>query len=136
MGVWHLRERGILNPQIEAAIAALGHTEYLAVGDCGLPMPEGIPVIDLSLVRGIPTFSQVLKALAGELVVESYIYAKEADEANPGVVAEIKELLPGIPSASVPHEEFKAMTKKARAIIRTGEYRAYANIILVGGVNF
>lgn len=131
-----MRESGILNPKVAAAVAALGHTEYLAVGDCGLPVPEGVPVIDLSLVRGIPTFIQVLEALKGELVVESFIYASEADEVNPGIVTEIRGVFPGILAFGVPHAEFKELTKKARTIIRTGEYRSYANVILVGGVNF
>lgn len=131
-----MRENGILNPQIEAAIAALGHTEYLAVGDCGLPMPKGIPVIDLSLVRGIPTFLQVLEALKEELVVESFLYASEADEINPALVSEMKRIFPGIPSTKVPHSEFKALTQHARVIIRTGECSSFANVILVGGVNF
>ena len=49
-----MRKDGILNPALEAAIASVGHTEYLAIGDCGLPMPEAAKVIDLSLVRGVP----------------------------------------------------------------------------------
>lgn len=36
----------------------------------------------------------------------------------------------------ISHEEFKKRTEKAKCIIRTGEVSSYANIILVGGVNF
>lgn len=131
-----MRKDGILNPALEAAIASVGHTEYLAIGDCGLPMPEAAKVIDLSLVRGVPTFMQVLEAVREELVIESFIYAEEADTVNPGIVAQIREALPGIPGRKVSHEAFKEETKKAKTIIRTGEYSSYANIILIGGVNF
>jgi len=131
-----MRKNGILNPDVEAAIASLGHTEFLAIGDCGLPMPENVKVIDLSLVRGVPTFMQVLSAISGELVVESYIYAAEADQKNPEIVAEIQKTLPRLNCQKVTHEEFKQLTRQAKVIIRTGEYSSYANIILVGGVNF
>jgi D-ribose pyranase len=131
-----MRKDGILNPELEAAIASLGHTEYLVIADCGLPIPEGVPVVDLSLVRGIPTFTQTLDAIKNELVIESCICASEAQEANPGLLSEIKSLLPGVPSKTVPHETFKELTGRARAVVRTGEYKSYANIILVGGVNF
>ncbi|WP_448594407.1 RbsD/FucU domain-containing protein, partial [Thermoflexus hugenholtzii] len=36
----------------------------------------------------------------------------------------------------VPHETFKAMTGRARAVVRTGECTPYANVILVSGVIF
>jgi D-ribose pyranase len=36
----------------------------------------------------------------------------------------------------VTHDEFKQLSKGARAIVRTGECSPYANIILVAGVVF
>jgi D-ribose pyranase len=36
----------------------------------------------------------------------------------------------------VPHEEFKEKTRSSKAVIRTGEYKPFANIILVSGVTF
>lgn len=131
-----MRKDGILNPALETAIASVGHTEYLAIGDCGLPMPAEAKILDLSLVRGIPTFLQVLEAVKEELVIESFIYAEEADTLNPSFVEAVKQMLPDIPFRKLSHEEFKKETRKARTVIRTGEYTAYANIILVGGTNF
>ena len=46
-----MKKDGLLNPQILSAIAAMGHTEYLVIADAGLPVPSGIPVIDISLIR-------------------------------------------------------------------------------------
>ena len=131
-----MRKEGILNPALENAIAAVGHTEYLVVGDCGLPMPKEANILDLSLVRGVPTFMQVLEAVKDEMVIESFIYAEEADKVNPGIVEQIRQALPGIPSVKMSHEDFKKETQRARTVIRTGEYSSYANIILVGGVIF
>jgi D-ribose pyranase len=40
------------------------------------------------------------------------------------------------PIVTVPHQSFKAQTHSARAVIRTGEFTPYANIILEAGVVF
>jgi D-ribose pyranase len=37
---------------------------------------------------------------------------------------------------AIPHEEFKARTAAARAVVRTGEFTPYANVILIAGVTF
>ena len=55
---------------------------------------------------------------------------------NQEVFSQMKEILSGLPSSSVPHEEFKRMTHDALVFIRTGECSSYANVILVAGVTF
>ena len=47
-----MKKDGLLNPQILSAIAAMGHTEYLVIADAGLPVPSGIPVIDIFINPG------------------------------------------------------------------------------------
>ena len=121
-----MKKDGLLNPQILSAIAAMGHTEYLVIADAGLPVPSGIPVIDISLIRGIPDFGAVLHSVIDEMVVESFIVAEEM----------VIEALPQVPFRRIAHEEFKEMAAKAKTVIRTGETTPYANIILVAGVNF
>ena len=131
-----MKKDRILNTELLRAVSSLGHTQTLVIGDAGLPVPKGVPCIDLSVVRGVPSFRDLLSAVAEELVVESAVYAAEAEEKNPQVVSFMRETLPGIPLRSVPHEEFKRLTRDAAAVVRTGECSAYANIILTGGVNF
>ena len=70
-----MRKSGILNVEICKEIAALGHTQYLVIADPGLPIPQNVPVIDLAVVNGIPAFCDVLDAVAGELVIDSFIFA-------------------------------------------------------------
>ncbi|MDW8269060.1 MAG: RbsD/FucU domain-containing protein, partial [Anaerolineae bacterium] len=41
-----------------------------------------------------------------------------------------------VPFRVVPHEQFKALTSQARAVVRTGEFTPYANVILIAGVVF
>jgi D-ribose pyranase len=43
---------------------------------------------------------------------------------------------PEIPLRAVPHRELQEMVKAAKAVVRTGEFTPYANIVLVAGVLF
>jgi len=131
-----MKKEKLLNPEILAAVAALGHTEYLCIADCGLPIPQDVTVIDVSVIATVPSFLQVLKAVESELVVESFICASEIDFANPATMKQMEEILAGKPFKKIPHEDFKKLTSKAKCVIRTGETSPYANVILVGGVNF
>lgn len=126
----------LLNQGIISEVAALGHTEYFCIADCGLPIPKGVKVIDISITAGNPTFLDVLDAVREELVIESLILASEIDEKNPKLLKELEGRFDGMPVKKVIHEEFKKLTEKAKCIIRTGENSSYANVILVGGVNF
>ena len=129
---------GILNPEIISSLTAIGHTEYLVIADSGLPLPakSNINIIDLSLVKGIPSFIQVLDAVMQKFVIESYILAEEITEKNKELYRHVGKYLSDVPEKLVSHEEFKELTKKSHTIIRTGEATPYANVILVGGVNF
>lgn len=134
--VFYMTKSGILNPELCRAIASIGHTQYFVIADPGLPIPEGVQVVDLSLVRGIPSFKDTLKAVSGELVVESYILAEEMKTVSPKLHDETCEILKGLPHSYVPHEELKKLLKDAKAVVRTGETTSFANVILVCGVNF
>lgn len=126
----------LLNREIIAEVAALGHTEYLCIADCGLPIPKDVKVIDISIIAGKPSFLEVVDAVTQELVVESIILAQEIDEKNKTLAGMMNERFDNKPICKVPHEEFKQLTQQAKCIIRTGENSSYANTILVGGVNF
>jgi D-ribose pyranase len=55
---------------------------------------------------------------------------------NPAVHAELLRQLGPVPVSAVSHEDFKAATRTARAIVRSGEFSPYANVILRAGVVF
>ena len=131
-----MKKDRLLNPRLLEAVATTGHTDTLVIGDCGLPLPKGVEVIDLSITAGLPRFMDVLKAIDTEFVVESAVVASEIEEKNPSVWHEIQDEMQGKPIRFVPHEELKRMSQSARYIIRTGETSSYANIVLIGGVNF
>jgi len=131
-----MKKIGILNQPISAVIADLGHLDTLVIADAGLPIPTETERIDLALTQGIPTFLDTLRVVLTEMQVERVVVAEEMLTVSPQVHAAIKELLGSIPIETIPHTTFKAQTRSARAIIRTGEFTPYANIILVAGVVF
>ncbi len=131
-----MKKTPLLNSEISRVISRMGHTQTLTIGDAGLPVPRGTERIDLAVVKGIPSFLDVLDAVLTEQHVERIILAEEIRTVNPEMEKAILERFPGVTTDYVPHEEFKKLTAQSEAIIRTGETRAYSNIILQSGVTF
>jgi D-ribose pyranase len=127
---------GILNQPISAVIAGLGHMDTLVIADAGLPIPPETQRIDLALTEGIPSFLDTLRVVLMEMQVEQAIVAEEMLDASPQVYEAIKEMLGDVPIETVTHLIFKEQTRSARAVIRTGEFTPYANVILAAGVMF
>lgn len=131
-----MKKIGTLNQPLSAVIAGLGHLDQLVVADAGLPIPAGPLRIDLALKAGVPGFIQTLEVILEEVQVESAIVAREMLSTSPKIYQQLQEALPDIPIETVPHEEFKELTAGARAVVRTGEFTPYANVILNAGVVF
>jgi D-ribose pyranase len=131
-----MKKIGIINQPISTVIAGLGHTDRLVISDAGLPVPADVHRIDLAIKAGLPGFIETLETVLLEMQVEKAIIAAEISEHNPQIEAEIKTILDGVPIEMVPHEQLKQETSTAAAIIRTGEFTPYANIILISGVVF
>lgn len=131
-----MKKHGILNSDIARILASLGHTDTLCVADCGLPIPQTVERIDISLKHGFPGFLESLAIIAEDMVVEHLTLAEEIKQQNPQVLEQVEAIFPGIGIAFVAHETFKELTKACHAIVRTGEATPYANIILHSGVNF
>jgi len=131
-----MKKTGILNQPLSAVIAGLGHMDTLVIADAGLPIPAKTQRIDLALTEGIPAFLDTLRVVLGEMQVERAIVAEEMLDASPSMYEAIVDLLGDLPIEFVTHLIFKEQTRSARAVVRTGEFTAYANIILVAGVVF
>lgn len=131
-----MKKIGILNSEIAAVIAKLGHTDTIVIGDCGLPIPNGVPRIDLALKPGLPSFIETLEIVLQEMHVEAATLAEEIQAHNPEVEGQVNVMLSDTMLAYVSHEEFKQLTGQAKVVIRTGEATPYANIILTSGVIF
>jgi len=131
-----MKKTTLLNQPISSVIAGLGHTDTLVVADAGLPIPPETRRIDLALKAGVPGFIETLRTVLSEMQVEKAIIAEEMTEVSPQMFAALKEALGDIPIEMVSHLILKEMTRNARAVVRTGEFTPYANVILVSGVTF
>jgi len=131
-----VKKIGILNQPISSVIAGLGHTDTLVIADAGLPIPPETQRVDLALTEGIPSFLDTLRVVLTEMEVGRAIIAEEMLDVSPQVYEAVKEMLGDVPIEIVTHLIFKERTRSARAVIRTGEFTPYANVILTAGVVF
>jgi D-ribose pyranase len=129
-----MKKSGILNQPISAVIAALGHTDMVVVADAGLPIPPETQRIDLALKQNVPGFIETLEVVLTEMHVEGAIIAEEMRSHSPRTYQSLAERLGGVPIQTMTHEEFKKQLPDVRAVIRTGEFTSYANVILISGV--
>lgn len=131
-----MKKIGILNQPISSVVSGMGHMDTLVIADAGLPIPSETERIDLGLTEGIPSFLETLRVILTEMQVETAVVAEEMLLASPQIYEAIKELLGNVPIKTIDHEVFKEQTKHSQAVVRTGEFTPYANIILVAGVVF
>ncbi|SFJ29618.1 D-ribose pyranase [Terrisporobacter glycolicus] len=131
-----MKKSNLINSEISYVISKMGHTDSLTICDSGLPIPSEVQRIDLALKRGLPTFLDTLDSVLEELQVEEIILASEIIEISNDLYKEIIKRFENIKITTVSHEEFKNLTKSSKAIVRTGEYTPYANVILKSGVVF
>ncbi|MGW7515987.1 D-ribose pyranase [Streptomyces sp. NPDC054796] len=129
-----MKKSGILNRHLSGALAVLGHTDEVMVCDAGLPIPDGPLVVDLAFRAGTPAFAEVLEGLLNELEVEGAVAAREVRERNAEAAGLLDGLFPGL--ELIPHADLKTRTRTARLVVRTGEVRPYANVLLRCGVPF
>ena len=139
-----MKRLGILNSDIARVLAYMGHTDTLAIGDCGLPVPDTTERIDRALEFGKPSFMDVLKPVSKDMKIEKIVLAEEIREQNPKMLAQIEQLFKEIEQETgekaevefVSHIELKKRTGSCKAVIRSGETTPYANIILQSGCIF
>ncbi len=129
-----MKKQGILNRELAAIFAKLGHTDQVTIADCGLPIPDGVRCIDLSYRIGKPSFIEIIGAVLEDLEVEHAFIASEIEGSNRDVYEVIRTKLPNLTMLS--HEDMKQLTHNSKVIIRTGEATPYANIVLQSGVIF
>lgn len=131
-----MKKNGILNPTLSSVIASMGHMDTLVIADAGLPVPQETIRIDLALSEGIPSFMDTVRVVLSELQIEGAVVAEEMLQVSPEVYDTLRVILGDVAIETVKHTEFKERTRSARAVVRTGEFTPYANVILVAGVVF
>ncbi len=132
-----MKKLGHLNRDIARVLACMGHTDSLVIADCGLPIPDCVECIDVSLKIGTPSFLDVLDTVLADFNVERAVFASESLTQNIEVARRAAQFAQtGVGVEYVEHEDFKRLCRRAKAVVRTGECSPYANVILHSGVIF
>jgi len=147
-----MKTHGILQNELAKVVATMGHGDMLVITDRGFPFPrhDMTTCIDVSVGRDLPKVADVVKVVLEELEIEGVIIAEETKSACPDVHAALQATLASIDNKGnpirqeiIPHKEFKDLVlngalqgKEVKAMVKTGEFTPYANIILVSGVDF
>ncbi|MDR0651912.1 MAG: D-ribose pyranase [Synergistaceae bacterium] len=128
-----VKETGILNRDIAAELSKMGHTDLLLIADAGLAIPNTTKVIDVSLDVNVPTSVDVLKIILKHFSVEKIILSQATNDVSPSRKKEFMDCLGSdMPCETVPHPVLRdEMTKEVKFAIRTGDFTAHSNIILV-----
>lgn len=127
-------KEGIFHPQLLKVLGEIRHKDMLIIADAGLPIPRGVERIDLGWKKGSPGYLEVLEEITNVLAIDEAIFAEEALEVSRELHEKALQLLPeNLPVRYVPHTQLKEISKEAKAIILTGEFTGYTNVILVAG---
>ncbi len=126
-----MKKTGILNAALSGELTKIRHQDIFVICDAGFPIPRGANVVDVSLVAGIPTFMQVLKAVLNEMIVEKYVVFDAMKTANPAYYAQLKQIFVHQEAGETDMPGFIEMAKDAKLFIRTGELAPCSNILLV-----
>ncbi len=131
IGEKHMKKIGLLHGELSKTLAELAHEDRILIGDAGMPVPEGVKMIDLAVVQGVPAFIDVLKAVMGEMLVAKGIIDLEQETVSPQMRQKVVETVgDAFPLEILPHAQVKELSRNVKAVIRTGEFTPYANIIL------
>lgn len=132
-----MKTTGVLHPELARVLASLGHGDALVVADAGLPVPPGVLRIDLAYAPGKPPLLDVLDVILGEMKVERATLAGEIRRVPQSAFHRLLlERFEDVPVDYLAHEDFKHATAEARAVVRSGEFTPYANVLLSSGVGF
>lgn len=132
-----MKKIGVLHGELSKVLGEMAHHDTILIGDAGMPVPKGVQLIDLALIKGVPGFVETLKAIMTELHIEQGIIDVEMKEISPEMRKEVDEAVgEEFELVEIPHIELQELSKSCKAVIRTGEFTPYSNIILKSGVLF
>jgi D-ribose pyranase len=130
----NMLKTGVINEQLAGVLARFRHVNTLAIVDGPFPSYLDVELVDLALIKGQPTVSQVLDAILPLLDVTGLYLANEFEEkVDAAIVAEHKKHFNNLPIEKIPHSEFKKKVGEAIAIIHTGDATPYSSVILKSG---
>ena len=130
--MWSIIEAMATNEILQIVVFSLCFGTGLAsLGYRGKPLVE---VIDIALREGVPTVLEVLEELRKVHSVEKIVMANETRDHSPTHFKKASQAFgKGVEVEAVPHTEFKQRSHQAKTIIRTGDFTAWGNVMLVSG---
>lgn len=125
----------MINRGISKLLCGQGHGDMIMIADAGFAIPKGIEVIDISLSENKPMVLEVAAELKKYFSVEKLIIAFETKNRNPGFFSAISSAFGhNMEVEMVEHKMLQEICqRKVTGVIRTGDFTAYGNVILVSG---
>ena len=135
-----MKKKGILNKRLMEAIADMGHTDIMIIGDAGVPIGRPEQRVDLAVAEDLPTIGQVADLIMDEMIFEKVVVAEEQKMYNPlhfaNIEGMVKKRYDTMEIDTMPHEDFfKEYLPKAKYIVRTGALMPWGNVVLVAGID-
>ncbi len=129
-----MKEVGMLNGHIDSALVRQGHMDLMMVVDAGFPCPDEVELIDIALSEGVPQILDVLAELRKVHSVEKIVMAQDTQDHNPTYFDKVaKSFGDNVEIEVIPHTELKEQSHNVKTIIRTGDFTAWGNVMLVSG---
>ena len=129
-----MKEIGMINGQLDSALTRQGHMDLMMVVDAGFPCPDHIELIDIALAEGVPSIPDVLAELRKVHFVEKIVMAQDTLDHNPTYFEEVSSAFgDGVEVEVIPHTELKERCHSVKTIVRTGDFTAWGNVMLVSG---
>lgn len=129
-----------VNPEILVAIAKCGHGDQIVIGSGNFPLESQVNPeakrIYLNLAPGVPTSTEILKALLGVINIEGAAVIAPADDAMKVEAFEDYQEALGLELTKYGRDDFYAACKKpaVRVAIESADQRAFSNVLLTMGV--
>jgi D-ribose pyranase len=125
-------ENGFLNPDIAYLITKIRHGDELLIIDAGFPAPKEVQTVNISYGENKPTIDQFLEELLKYFSVEKIVMSNETKEISTSKFNKIAGMFDkNVKVEIIPNAELKERSKNVYAIIRTGDFTAYSNVLLV-----
>lgn len=123
-------KHAVFNAELGYALAQARHWDTVILCDGNMPIPNGCHVIDLSLVRGLPTLTQTLNAVRNDMAAERYQVFELMPQYNPSMLAAIQEAVPQLPGGTISQAELTEVMRSAKAVVRTGDFGSCCTMVL------
>ena len=93
----------VINAELGYALATARHKDAIVICDANMPIPDGCNVIDVSLIRGVPTLEQTICAIMNDLQ---------------------------LPGGTISQDRLTETMQKAKVVVRTGDFGSCCTMVL------